>query len=79
VLGGALVSLGAEQEVNCFACFINGPIQVPPFANTSIRQLLPTPLITQFGCLTERKQQLGSPPVRRRMVDRHCPLGHHFF
>ncbi|MGF6962623.1 thiamine pyrophosphate-dependent acetolactate synthase large subunit-like protein [Paraburkholderia youngii] len=30
-------------------------------------------------CLTERRKQLDSPPVHRRMIDRNCPLGHFFF
>lgn len=29
--------------------------------------------------LTECRQELDSPPVHRRMIDRHRPLGHHFF
>ena len=36
-------------------------------------------LLSRSECLPERRQQLDSPPVHRRMVDRHCPLGHHFF
>ncbi|MGH3850354.1 MAG: hypothetical protein ACRDRT_11720, partial [Pseudonocardiaceae bacterium] len=34
---------------------------------------------TRSERLRERREQLDSLSVHRRMIDRHCPFEHHFF
>ena len=82
--GCSMVALGAQQEVNRVATFINGPVKVIPLTGSLDVRFVHAPTFADWPLAStadrgEYRQHLDGPPVNGRMINRYATLSHHLF
>jgi hypothetical protein len=76
--------VGAEQEVDGVAVFVDGPVEIFPLALDADVRLVHSPALSNWPLAMAKRflqyrQKFERPAMDGRMIDRSPTFGHHFF